>query len=115
MLIIYRTNPGFEGQIQNIAKDLRPAEMDAYLATPQGQKSSLAYIDVGELSDADLVSLTANQKAYTVDPKTKTIQKGGKPAEVVAQPSIKTRVEALEAKVASGNVIEPASIERLIS
>jgi hypothetical protein len=99
MLIIYRTNPGFEGQIQNIAQDLRPAEMDAYLATPQGQKSNLAYIDVGELSDADLVSLTANQKAYTVDPKTKTLQKAGKAAGLIPVVPLKDRVAVLESKV----------------
>jgi hypothetical protein len=107
MLIIYRTNPGFEGQIQNIARDLRPAEMDAYLATPEGQKSNLAYIDVGDLADEDLVSLTAHQKEYTVDPKTKMLQKAGRAAGIVRPATMETRVKALEAKAAVVVGVEP--------
>ena len=113
MLIIYRTNPGFEGQIQSIARDLRAVEMDAYLATPEGQKSDLAYIDVGELSDEDLVSLTTNQADYTVDIATKTLQKGGKAAEIVAEPSIKERVAALEVATAEMVRAQPSPVKEL--
>ena len=101
MLIIYRTNPGFDGQIQKIERDLRPAEMDAYLATPEGAKSNLAYIDVGDLADEDLVSLTADQKAYTVDLGTKALQKGGKAADIARLPSQKDRIDALESKISA--------------
>ena len=110
MLIIYRTNPGFEGQIQKLERDLRPVEMDAYLATPEGQKACLAYIDVGDLSDADLVNLASGKSECTVDTKTKILQKGGKAAELVPVVPLKDRVAALESKVAT-----EAPIEKLAS
>ena len=67
MLIIYRTNPGFEGQIQSTDRTTLPAEMDAHIAQSEKGHDS-AYIQVAEkmLDPAVLVGLTRNPELYRV-------------------------------------------------
>jgi|WetSurMetagenome_2_1015567.scaffolds.fasta_scaffold01336_15 hypothetical protein len=68
MLIIYRTNPGFEGQIQTLDRHQLAIEFDVWLetATPA---PNLAYLDIDELqmgTDA-LRDLFAHPDQYRVD------------------------------------------------
>lgn len=67
MLIVYRTNPGFEGQIIALDKLSSPAEMDAHIA--QSEKGGdTAYLEVAEkmLTPALLVALARHPEEYRV-------------------------------------------------
>mgnify|MGYP001428683572 CR=1 FL=1 len=78
MLIVYRTNPGFEGQIVTLDRTTLAAEMDAHIA--QSEKGGdVAYIQVAEkmLDPAVLVGLTRNPELYRVVGGVLT--KGGQP------------------------------------
>jgi hypothetical protein len=70
MLIIYRTNAGFEGQIQAVDYTTPGPVFDAALQREKNPVTDLAYIelDAGTVSGAAHLDLAANQSAYTVDP-----------------------------------------------
>lgn len=77
MLIIYRTNPGFEGQIQSVNKTMLAPEMDAYLA--QTPDANIGYLDVDEYSvgRANLYDFAINRDKYSVDVAAKKLLKDG--------------------------------------
>lgn len=95
MLIVYRTNAGFEGRIASVDRATTSDAMNAFLATEGGR--DLAYIEIREdLADPALVSaLDQGDPAYTVDPMTRVLLKDGTPVALGYDP------EALAALVAS--------------
>jgi hypothetical protein len=69
MLIIYRTNKDFEGQIITLDKLSSPGEVDKWLAGEVAKgKSESAYIEVNEaqMDQAVLADLAASKDKYRV-------------------------------------------------
>jgi hypothetical protein len=77
MLIVYRTNAGFEGQIQSVDKTLISPEMDAYLE--QHPDANVAYLDIDEYSigRAAVKDFALNRDLYTVDVALKKLLRAG--------------------------------------
>ena len=71
MLIIYRTNAGFEGQIQDVQVDSYGPIFDAMAQQPQpdGLPLNLAYIelDITTVPASALTDLYLNRSMYSVD------------------------------------------------
>jgi len=67
MLIVYRKNPGFEGQIVTLDRSTLAAEMDAYLAQSE-HGADVGYIEVSErmLAPAVLIGLALQPGQYRV-------------------------------------------------
>lgn len=89
MLIIYRANAPFEGQIVTLDRTTLAAEMDAYIA--QSEKGEgVAYIQVAEkmLDPAVLVGLTRNPGLYRVVGGVLT--KGGQPVALGYNATVQT-------------------------
>lgn len=69
MLIIYRTNKDFEGQIITLDKLSSPGEVDKWLAGEAAKgKSEAAYIEVNEaqMDQAVLAELATDKSKYRV-------------------------------------------------
>jgi hypothetical protein len=77
MLIIYRTNAGFEGQIQDVQVDSYGPIFDALAQQPQpdGLPLNLAYIelDITTVAASALTDLYLNRSKYSVDPSGPTL------------------------------------------
>jgi hypothetical protein len=72
VLIIYRTNAGFEGQIQEVQENGYGPIFDAWVQQRQAQglPADLAYIELDMITvpAAALTDLWFNRSRYTVDP-----------------------------------------------
>jgi hypothetical protein len=70
MLIIYRTNAGFEGQIQSIDYVTPGPVFDAEMQRAKNPVTDLAYIELDPLTvpAAAHTDLALNPSEYTVDP-----------------------------------------------
>jgi hypothetical protein len=83
MLIIYRTNAGFEGQIQDVQENGYGPIFDALVQQKQiaGLPWDLAYIEVDVLTvpAAQLTDLWLNRSRYTVDLTGPTLLCDGEP------------------------------------
>lgn len=81
MIIWYRTNPNFEGNLANIARQQTPAEAQAWLDA-QADDPGQAYITLDErlIDPALLADLTTNPGAYTVE--VGTLHKDGDPVDL---------------------------------
>lgn len=83
MLIIYRTNAGFEGQIQNVQENGYGPIFDAWTQEQSAQELpvDLAYIelDVTTVPAAALTDLWLNRSRYSVDPAGPTLLCDGVP------------------------------------
>jgi hypothetical protein len=77
MLIIYRTNAGFEGQIQDVQENGYGPIFDALVQQAQAQNLpfDLAYIelDVTTIPASALTDLWVNRSQYSVDPSGPTL------------------------------------------
>jgi hypothetical protein len=77
MLIIYRTNAGFEGQIEDVQENGYGPIFDALVQQAQAQNLpfDLAYIelDVTTIPAAALTDLWVNRSQYSVDPSGPTL------------------------------------------
>lgn len=79
MLVVYRTNKGFEGQIVSIDRTSTPAAMDVWLAMDPQRSADTAYLYLDErLLRYELLSdLIASPDAYSVNPVSRQVVRGG--------------------------------------
>ena len=79
MLIVYRTNAGFEGQIQEVDYTTPGPIFDAGLQRPENPIVDLAYIELDPLTvpASAHLDLALNQELYTVDPSGPALLRNG--------------------------------------
>lgn len=80
MLIVYRTNAPFAGQIAFVHKGMAPKEIEKWAGTEQAK--DLAFIEINEaLADQQIIAdLVNSDERYTVNPVTKVLLKSGSAA-----------------------------------
>ena len=123
MLIVYRTNPGFAGNIVNVERSGLPKEKDRFLATKEGK--DLSYIEINEkLADGEVVAdLLSHNFRYTVDVNAKTLLRDGKDVDLgydsddakakiagFDDPVVKKFFEATEAELSAWATGKPIEI-----
>jgi len=83
MLIIFRKNPGFEGQIVSVDKTTLAPEMDAYLAANPDVAAEIGYLDIDEylIGRENLQDFAANRERYSVDVANLRLLKDGAPVQ----------------------------------
>jgi len=93
MLIIYRTNAGFEGQIQDVQENGYGPIFDALVQQqqPGAPPLDLAYIelDVTTVPAAALTDLWVNRSHYTVDPSGPSLLLDGNVVYTAPAPAVK--------------------------
>lgn len=106
MLVIYRTNPGFAGQVVSLDYQTPAVAMDRYLASEHG--ADLAYLEVdGRLLKRDLLAdLLTAPGAVTVDHKAGALVHHGRTADLGYTPGA--------AETAERALREDATIQALL-